>query len=394
MKDGGPLVAPAGGDPPRRVLMTADPMGGVWTYALDLVPALAEHGVEVVLATMGARLDETQRLAAEARGLEVRESEYQLEWMPGAWSDVDRAGAWLLDLAEREGAELVHLNGYCHAALPWRRPVLVVAHSCVWSWWRAVQGGTPPAEWCEYRERVRAGLAAADRVVAPTRAMLRALEELYLPLPHGQVIWNGRDPQAARPGRKEPFVLAAGRLWDEAKNLAALDRAAARVSWPVRVAGEVRHPDGREVRPQHAEALGRLTPAELAGWMERAALFAAPARYEPFGLTAVEAGLAGCALVLGDIPSLREVWGEAACFVPPEDPDTLATALEQLAGDPERRGQLGAAARLRALALDPARMAAAYAATYTEIMADRAITGVIPAVAAGAGAGDRSAPPR
>jgi len=360
--------------------MTADTIGGVWTYALDLAPALARRGVEVLLATMGAPLDRAQRGQVRRLGLEVRESRYRLEWMPGAWSDVDRAGEWLLALADEAEVDLVHLNGYAHASLPWRRPVVVVGHSCVWSWWRAVQGGTPPGEWRAYRERVEGGLAAADRVIAPTRAMLRELEEIYTPLPHGMVIWNGRDPAAARPGVKEPLVLAAGRLWDEAKNLAALDRAAPRVPWPVRVAGDARHPDGREIAPRHVEVLGRLSPAELAGWMSRAALFAAPARYEPFGLTAVEAALAGCALVLGDIASLREVWGEAACFVPPDDPDALAGALTRLAGDPERRGQLACAARLRALALDPERMADGYTAAYGEVAAERAATGVIPAV--------------
>ena len=63
--------------------------------------------------------------------------------------------------------------------------------------------------------------------------------------------------------------------------------------------------------------LGRLSAGELADWYARAAIYALPARYEPFGLSALEAALSGCALVLGDIPSLREIWGDAALFVPP-----------------------------------------------------------------------------
>ena len=38
---------------PRRILMTADTIGGVWSYALELAQGLARHGVEVALATMG-----------------------------------------------------------------------------------------------------------------------------------------------------------------------------------------------------------------------------------------------------------------------------------------------------------------------------------------------------
>src|SRR5690606_27280402 len=74
----------------------------------------------------------------------------------------------------------------------------------------------------------------------------------------------------------------------------------------------------------------------------------APARYEPFGLSALEAGLAGCALVLGDIPSLREVWGDAALFVPPHDHRSLAATLQRLIGDAELRRHYGTRARARA----------------------------------------------
>src|SRR5436190_23853133 len=39
---------------PQRVLMTADTVGGVWTYALELARVLCEQEVEITLATMGA----------------------------------------------------------------------------------------------------------------------------------------------------------------------------------------------------------------------------------------------------------------------------------------------------------------------------------------------------
>ena len=57
------------------------------------------------------------------------------------------------------------------------------------------------------------------------------------------------------------------------------------------------------------------------------AIYASPARYEPFGLGVLEAALSSCALVLGDSPTLREPWSDAALFVPPDDHDALLTAL-------------------------------------------------------------------
>jgi glycogen synthase len=102
----------------------------------------------------------------------------------------------------------------------------------------------------------------------------------------------------------------------------------------------------------------------MASWLGRASIVALPARYEPFGLLAVEAALCGCALVLGDIPSLREVWGRAAEFVDPADPTELRNAIERLITSPSRRADRADAARRRALELTPARMAHQYMEIY------------------------------
>src|SRR3546814_15476866 len=69
--------------------------------------------------------------------------------------DITRAGDWLMTLARELRPDLIHLNGYAHAALPWRSPVVVVAHSCVLSWWRAVHGCEAPPEWRTYRSEER-----------------------------------------------------------------------------------------------------------------------------------------------------------------------------------------------------------------------------------------------
>ena len=95
-----------------------------------------------------------------------------------------------------------------------------------------------------------------------------------------------------------------------------------------------------------------------------AAIFAAPARYEPFGLGILEAAASGCALVLGDIPSLRENWDGAALFVPPDDAVAWRTTLSCLIACDSRRETLGAAARKRALVFARERMAARYAELY------------------------------
>src|SRR5437773_1032296 len=165
---------------PRKILMTVDSIGGVWTYALELARALEPYGIAIAFASMGGRLSREQYEQVVGRkNVRLFESAYRLEWMEDPWEDVDRGGDWLLQLAARVRPDLIHLNSYCHAVLSWNAPVLVAGHSCVLSWWRAVKGDHAPAQYDQYRARVAAGLAAADLVVAPSPGMRDALLSHY-----------------------------------------------------------------------------------------------------------------------------------------------------------------------------------------------------------------------
>jgi glycogen synthase len=355
---------------PMKILMTADTVGGVWTYALDLIKSFPIGGCEVLLATMGAQPSASQcREAARIPGLTLCASRYKLEWMEEPWADVDAAGVWLTELAWQFKPTVVHLNNYAHGVLPWQAPVLMVGHSCVLSWWQAVKGEAAPARWATYHRRVAAGLRNADLVVAPSRTMLSALDRYYGPFAAARVIYNARDRSLFATAPKEDLVLSIGRLWDEAKNIQSLGEAAPQLSWPIYVAGEAKHPSGGELQMNTLHSLGYLSQEEVQSWLARASIYALPARYEPFGLSALEAGLSGCALVLGDIPSLREIWGNAAYFVPPDDPNAMAAALEELIQDPAQRLALGRAARKRAERYSPAAVGAAYWQAYQSLAA-------------------------
>jgi glycogen synthase len=335
-----------------RVLMTTDAVGGIWAYAADLRAQLESQGGDMMLAAIGPAVPPDPRVPHRTG---------RLEWQPDPWDDLAATGEWLLALAEEEAPDAVHLNSFSLATLPWPCPTVVVAHSCVLSWHEAVRGAPPGPEWDEYAERVRAGLLAADRVVAPTAAMGDALRRLYGLDRPVEVIHNGISPATGR-GVREPVVLAAGRLWDDAKGLDVLDAAAAQIAWPVEVAGPA---EGAGAR--HARLLGPVARDDLRARMARAAVFAHPARYEPFGLVVAEAAAAGCALVLGDIPSLRELWDGAAVFVAPGDADALAGTLDRVAQDEALRERLAAAARERAARYDAATMAAAYLRLYATL---------------------------
>lgn len=349
-----------------KVLMTTDNVGGVWTYCLQLVATLSSEGDDVIVAVVG-NPSTAEIEALEASGAYAWEAEdYPLEWMPDPWIGVDAAGDWLLALATEHQVDVVHLNSFAHAALDWRRPVVVVAHSDVATWWRAVHQEDPPPEWDLYRTAVLSGLRAASAVVAPTHALLRELKSCYRFETRSAVIHNGLAGVPRAGGEKEPLLVSVGRVWDEAKNLELAAAASSDLPWPFVVVGDGQIPG--------VNCLGRLEPAEVQRVLGRAAIFVAPAVYEPFGLAALEAARAGCALVLGDIPSLREVWGEAAVHVPPRDPEAVRAAVKDLLGDTNRLGELQSAAAERSLQYTAEGMGEQYRQLYALVSEREAVS--------------------
>lgn len=354
-----------------RVMMTADAVGGVWTYATSLIRPLAAAGCEIELVTIGPRPTPTQRRALEGmRGVSVSETDLLLEWADPAGTDSGRARRQLADIAKRFKPDLIQFNSFREATFGWPMPVLVVAHSCVNSWADAcdARDAFSGAEWRGYSDAVAAGLHRADAWVAPTFAFRERMRELYRPPSAGHVIWNGVQKGLPRRRGKRPFVLGAGRVWDVAKNLGALASIAPDLVWPVRVAGAAQSSHGGETKlPAGVTWLGELTHPSLLCEMQDAAVFCSPALYEPFGLSVLEAAAAGCALVLSDIPTFRELWRDAALFVDPHDADALQGSINALCSDDVLRTRLQRAARERSLRYALARTAGRYLELYARL---------------------------
>ena len=349
-----------------RLLMTADTAGGVWVYALSLCRALAGAEVAVRLVALGAPSEEQCEAAQRLDNVELLVRPGRLEWMPEPWRDLDTLAFDLPSLAAAGGCDLVHLNHLVHGHLDWGRPVVCVVHSCVQSWFEAVRGCPAPPEWRPYRRRVSQSLQAADHVVAPSEWMLEQAQHFYGPLHRRSVIANGSAAPLAEPTAARREILAAGRVWDDAKNLAPLIELAPRLSAPLCIAGPRSAPEAGAT--ETAKALGGLPQEALWAQMRRSAVFAAPALYEPFGLGILEAARSGCALVLGDIPTLREIWQGAAVFVDPRRPEDWEWVIEHLLHHPDERLRLARAAQERAAGFTLERMARCYLALYRRTM--------------------------
>ncbi len=355
-----------------RLLLTADAVGGVWTWALDLAAAAIARGYRVRLLILGPRPSpERKRQAAAIIGLELVETDLPLEWTAANPAEVLEASARLTDLVAAHEPDLVHLSNPALAAEgPWPMPLVETLHSCVATWWAALHRDLAMPDDLRWRqELVGRGLARARTVTVPSLSFAQAASAVYPDIVF-EVVKNGRHANGFAPtGRPRARVLAAGRLWDEAKNMATLDAAAARLTLPVEAAGPVEGPNGARIELPHLRLLGELGAGAMRQKLARTAVYVSPARFEPFGLGVLEAAQVGCALLLSDIPVHRELWDGAAQFFEAEDAASLARAIEALMDDPAWVERLGGAARSRAERYGVDGMAAGMIGLYERFLA-------------------------
>lgn len=360
---------------PQHVLMTTDAVGGVWTYALDLADGLLARGISVSLAVLGPPPQQGQRQAArEVHGLNLIEAGETLDWLADRPMLLDKAGRALRRLVADVGADLVHLNAPAlRNGEDWGAPVVGACHSCVATWWDAVHGTDLPEDFKWRTERLGRGYRRCDRLIAPSYAFRQATALRYGVQP--TVVKNGRRSPQESAAKRRRRVLTSGRLWDDAKNIAVLDRAAHRMRGAVEAAGALEGANGQVTHLDHVRALGQLSGGALQRRLQEAAVFCAPSLYEPFGLGVLEAAQAGCALVLADIPTFRELWDGAALFVPPRDDVGLAAVLDELLDDADRARRLGRLASARAHQFGVDAMVEGTLAVYAEAMAHQASSG-------------------
>jgi len=342
-----------------HILVTSDTVGGVWTYTRELVTGLAARGIRVTLVSFGgipsasqcAWLDGLSDVAFFPTG-------FRLEWMQDASADLADSMSYLRAVIDERDPDLLHLSQYCYGALAVEQPKLVVAHSDVMSWSKAVRGVQPGDPWArQYRATVEQGLAGATLLVTPSHSMLDCIESCYGKQRCSQVIYNGRTPALFNPFvSKHNYAASVGRLWDEGKH-AQLLMQLTNPPIPIFLAGarslaeetprasHVSAESGQlcalpgEDRAESAsiELQGQLSEGEMRELLSRAAIYIATSKYEPFGLAPLEAALSRCAIVANDIPAFREIWGDAAYYFRGSDPESLQSALALLHGNRELR---------------------------------------------------------
>jgi glycogen synthase len=328
-----------------HVLVTADTMSGAWTYTRELVTGLVTRGVRVTLVTFGEiPLPDQTAWMDLLHGLEYRPTAFRLEWMDEAQYDLAESSEFLANLVREARPDLLHLHQFCHANLPVDVPRVVMAHGDVITWTHSVQGCAPrPTRWLKwYRDTIVRGITSADAVIAPSAWMLETLRATYSHPRREVVIYPGRNPIFFNPYvSKDDSVLCVGRLLDAGKQVLLLTQHPQPFSVCIVGAEQAvplpRIPIRADVKVSTEQSCvairGPQTEAQLRALYSRAAVYAATARYEPLGMSALDAAFSRCAIVANDIPSFREVWGDAALYFRTNDASSLAATLRQLDAD-------------------------------------------------------------
>lgn len=366
-----------------HVLITTDTVNGNWAYTRELVSGLITRGLRVTLVSFGGiPLPEQTAWMERLHGLSYHPTAFRLDWMQEGQQDFADASDFLCSVVADSRPDIFHSNHLCYGALPVDIPRIVVAHGDLVTWWGAVHHREPkPSAWLRwYRQAISEGVAGASAVVAPSEWLLNSLRASYGPGKREQVIHHGRNPIFFNPyTTKEDSVLAVGRLIDPAKQVSLLTHHAHAFS--VCIVGDEEPPANLAVRTDvrfqdesHGVALrGPQSEAQMRLLYSKAAIYAGTSRYEPSGINILEAALSRCALVLNDIPPLRELWSNAALYFQANDAESLADTIRILSEDQQLRRNFANRAFQRAReCFNAHRMTDNYVQLYHSVIAKRA----------------------
>jgi glycosyltransferase involved in cell wall biosynthesis len=292
-------------------------------------------------------------------------------------------------LARREGVDLVH--SLANTAPVWGRFRRVVSiHDVIYRVYPEAHAGI--------RARAMAvlvplGARRADRVLVPSRSTRDDLTSLlHVPdskidvIPYGVRLPTTMPPDPgplrARLGLDgRPVVLTVSAKRPH-KNLGRLLEALAlipRDRRPVLLLPGYPTPWEEELRKQ-AHGLGLNDDTRFLGWVDDgelealyalAACFVLPSLYEGFGFPVLEAMARGVPVACSDRGSLGEVAGDAARLFDPEQPSSIADAIEALLADPDEAARLSAAGRERAAEFTWEQTARATVEVYRRTLAAR-----------------------
>ena len=338
-------------------------IGGMETYTRELIPALVEERPDVRFTAFINRVARetggpwTELMPSVTLPIDARN---RVEWVRGEQQYLPRAAA-------RQGIDLVHSLATTAPAWGDFRRVTTV-HDLIYKRFPEAHFGLRTLG---MRVLVPLAVRRSHRIIAISESTRRDLSDLMgVPAEKVDVVHEGTgvepsaEPEPADELRRRhdlgerPVILTLSAK-RPVKNLKRLLDAVALIEpgqRPVLIAPGYPTPYESELR-DHAESAGVaadvrwldwVADAELEGLYALAGCFVFPSLYEGFGLPVLEAMRRGVPVACSDRSSLPEVAGDAALLFDPEDPRSIADAIERVLGDPAEAELMRAAGRAQA----------------------------------------------
>ena len=348
----------------KKLLLTTDPYGGVATFVTALLPHLVKEYQVKIVAVGRCNIPLTLVQVAADHDVELIPVREALEWMPGEEESVAEAEDIVEGLAYKYQPDVVHINSYGFAKVAEQYPTVLTLHSDLYTWFDNVEGSLPKGHQQAYKSLVEDSIYYSSAVVAPTQRYLAEASQFYKNLDKAVVVYNGIDTSDANLAEKEDMVLAAGRLGDASKGLKYLIEAAEAGCFSLWLVGSL--PTDIHL-PEKVKACGQVTAERLYMLMSRAAVYALPALYEPFGYSYLEAASRGCALVGFSLSTLQEIWGDSMKYTQQRDARVLAHDITQLLEDKAALLGMQKLAKERSMLYPAHAMASSYMKIYNNI---------------------------
>lgn len=327
--------------------------GGMESYVREVYSRLAADDAELEyvglasaeLAEAGAPWFPGRLVASGIRG------EDRIAWARGELFSIGPA-------ARRAGASVVHCPANFGPAFAGVPVVLTVHDLLAFRHPEYVPGAYASV----LRAMIRRAARVARRILTVSASTRDDLVRL-LGVPAGRidvVPLAGSAPAAPRPGgaaaRRDDLLLAVGNRMPH-KNFERLLEALARIPEPRRPRLVTTGSHGPDPLAPVVDRLGLGPWVDLRGWigsaeLERlyaeATVLVFPTLFEGFGLPTLEAMSRGCPVICSDLPVVREVAGDAARYVDPNDADDLARAITEVCADRALRERMARDGLVRA----------------------------------------------
>jgi glycogen synthase len=318
-----------------KILMTTDTREDRWHFTLDLISALSFENIEVVLLAMGPKLlnHQMEELENLAPNIHFYHQSLDPEWTESDLTAIPKAGIWINKIYASENPDIIHLNHYSPACIQWDVPVVLSPQACILLLERVNQFEDLHETYHKIFQTTQIALHAADAVIFPTAALLSHFASVYGHLKNAHIIHPGICETMIPSGQKFPMIFSEGKLEDPLMNMELLLEAAPQIDGEIFIAGEKE----QIMRlPKNVRFLGSLTRQQKFNWLKMASIYVLPAYVDAFGMGILEAASYRCALIAGDTPFLKELWGNNVEYVPTDDSQALADICNEYLHFPHR----------------------------------------------------------